>query len=394
MTLWKNIGTIDNPEPIVGGSEFGIDVDINDIGNIVIFGDPSWKSAPSNKPGKIYTFKYGKIGCVVKWFKYGSYIQGDTNNDKFGNSVSISATGGDIVGASLRNGQNGYIKVYRWSGTSWIQKGATIQRNGFFNIAGNSVDISGCGNYVSLCRSNWFSNTGFMEIWKWISPNWIWTGRIAGRAFNSDLGINYVNLSFAGTTVIVGGPKWSSNKGYIGVYDYNGSVWNLRGSYIDGLNNNDRFGWSVAISEDSNRIVVGAYTAGVSNNGNVYVYDWNGSAWLQVGTTIVGLNGDQCGYSVSIANNKNIIGIGFLLYDGPSANTGGTKMYIWDNISWTQYGATLSGGTTNDNFGIRSELAKQNLKLVVSAPGYNANTGKGYIYEYADLYKELNNLKQ
>lgn len=386
MAIWKNNGIISNPNVNPGGNNFGNDVDINDIGNTIIVGDPLWESAPANVPGRIYTFKYVILNKFTqRWIVNPTTIIGDNNGDEFGHSVAISATAGIIVASALNGGSNAYIKAYRWNGTTWVQKGSTIERPiSFFNIAGNSVDCSSCGCYIAFCRSNFFANIGFMEIWKWDGSDWIFTGRIFGRGFFTNLGFNYVNLSFTGTSVVVGGNQWNSNTGYAAVYDYDGTSWTIRGTFIDGAAAGDNFGWATAISEDGDRIVVGAYAAGASNNGSVYIYDWDGSAWTQVGSTITGDAGDQAGYSVSIGDDKNIIGIGFINYDGPATDSGGAKIYILQGGSWSQLGDTLSTGSTGDRFGARFELAKQNFRIVASAQGFNSDEGRAYAYEYVD----------
>ncbi|MEZ4914981.1 MAG: hypothetical protein R2798_13080 [Chitinophagales bacterium] len=57
------------------------------------------------------------------------------------------------------------------------------------------------------------------------------------------------------------------------------------GADIDGEAAGDGSGYSVALSADGNRLAIGA--VGNDDNGTyagqVRVYDWDGSAWVQVG---------------------------------------------------------------------------------------------------------------
>ena len=72
------------------------------------------------------------------------------------------------------------------------------------------------------------------------------------------------------------------------------SSWTQAGADIDGESAGDDSGNSVALSSDGNRVAIGAeYNDGSgSNAGHVRVFDWNGTAWTQVG---VDLDGEGAG---------------------------------------------------------------------------------------------------
>ena len=74
------------------------------------------------------------------------------------------------------------------------------------------------------------------------------------------------------------------------VYDFNGDAWDQVGSDIDGEASFDISGWSVSLSTDGTHLAAGA--PGNDDNdlsaGHVRVYDFNGTAWSQVGTDIDG----------------------------------------------------------------------------------------------------------
>jgi FG-GAP repeat len=57
----------------------------------------------------------------------------------------------------------------------------------------------------------------------------------------------------------------SEDAGYVRIFDWKGNEWKQVGEDIDGEENNDAFGWSVALSsDDGRRVAVGA----VWNDGN------------------------------------------------------------------------------------------------------------------------------
>ena len=65
------------------------------------------------------------------------------------------------------------------------------------------------------------------------------------------------------------------------------SPWTQLGADIDGEAAGDYSGWAVAMSADSTRVAIGAPDIG-AGSGYVRVYDWNGTAWTQLGADIDG----------------------------------------------------------------------------------------------------------
>ena len=61
------------------------------------------------------------------------------------------------------------------------------------------------------------------------------------------------------------------------------------GADIDGEAASDNSGNSVSISSDGSRVAIGAYNndGGATNSGHVRIYDYNGTAWEQVGAEII-----------------------------------------------------------------------------------------------------------
>ena len=75
------------------------------------------------------------------------------------------------------------------------------------------------------------------------------------------------------------------------------------GADIDGEAPNDNSGGSVSINSTGDRLAIGAYfnDGNGASSGHVRIYDWNGTAWTQLGADIDGeATGDKSGYSDSI----------------------------------------------------------------------------------------------
>ncbi|MDP4710010.1 MAG: FG-GAP repeat protein, partial [Saprospiraceae bacterium] len=75
----------------------------------------------------------------------------------------------------------------------------------------------------------------------------------------------------------------------------------------------DNFGVDVSISADGLTLAVGAHENDFAGTdaGQVKVFDWNGSAWIQRGADLVGRSADEnFGYSVSLSSDGQRVAIG------------------------------------------------------------------------------------
>ena len=106
-----------------------------------------------------------------------------------------------------------------------------------------------------------------------------------------------------------------TDSGHVRVYDYNGSAWAQVGDDIDGEAANDQSGYSVSLSSDGTRVAIGALLNDGNGNdsGHVRVYEYSGSAWAQVGDDIDGEAADDLsGFSVSLSSDGTRVAIGAL----------------------------------------------------------------------------------
>ena len=128
-----------------------------------------------------------------------------------------------------------------------------------------------------------------------------------------------VSMCYDGNSMVVGAKfdvSPGSSAGSVEVYEYSSGSWTKMGSTINGEAASDQFGWSVSMNGAGTRIVVGANQndGNGSNSGHVRIYDWNGTAWTQVGADIDGENiNNESGRAVSMNNDGNIIALPGLL---------------------------------------------------------------------------------
>jgi len=91
----------------------------------------------------------------VSWNQRGNDIVGEAQGDASGRSLSLSSDG-DIVaiGAPGNNGVNGgnsgHVRVYQWIASAWVQVGVDIDGETEGDESGSSVSLSGDGSIVAI----------------------------------------------------------------------------------------------------------------------------------------------------------------------------------------------------------------------------------------------------
>ena len=209
----------------------------------------------------------------------GADIDGEASGDVSGRSVSMPDANTIAIGANENdgNGSNaGHVRVYNWSGTAWVQKGDDIDGEAKFDNSGRSV---------SMPDAN---------------------------------------------TIAIGASLNSSYRGHVRVYNWSDSAWVQKGDDIDGEIAGDGSGGSVSMP-DANTIAIGAIFNDDNgmNAGQVRVYNWSGTAWVQKGNDIDGEAKYDCsGESVSMPD-KNTLAIGGTINDGNGKGrwTGHVRVY-------------------------------------------------------------------
>ena len=150
-------------------------------------------------------------------------------------------------------------------------------------------------------------NKGRVRVFKLISGTWTQLGTDLIGAGDGDLFGTTVSLSNTGTALAVGAPIHDSSKGHVRVYQYNGTAWGQLGSDIDGGTAGEKFGTSVSLSSNGTRVAVGApeFTeVGFTNRGRVQIWTYTvGPGWQQTGSNIDGVGGgDKFGSTVSLSD--------------------------------------------------------------------------------------------
>lgn len=232
------------------------------------------------------------------------------------------------------------------------------QGNGYGVSAAMSRDGTTCAYGVAI-------NAGYVDVYT-RSGN---TLTAKGARISAPVtGIYYGTcsaLSNDGTVLIVGAPNYTgatSLQGAVYVYDWNGSAWVMRGSaitYQGTVAASDKFGRTVGIGGVNNeRIIIGA---NASNKGSVM--RWNGSAWVTEATGLTSWS--QWVGGVSLSGNGLVAAFG-------NDSAGAVYVYDWNGSNWVYRGSLTNA---NSRFGSGISLNYDGTVMWVGAQWVTTNFG-------------------
>ncbi|MEZ5247135.1 MAG: fibronectin type III domain-containing protein [Acidimicrobiales bacterium] len=312
------------------------------------------------------------------WSQMGADIDAESVNDESGYSVALSADGSRLaVGARLNNGAAnfaGHVRVFQWTGSAWQQVGADIDGEAQYEQSGYSVALSADGARLAVGAPGGDSNRGLVRVYLWSGTTWTQLGETISGDTVSDTSGWSVALSDDGTRLAVGSPgndDSAPNAGRVSVFTWTGSAWTRMG-FVDGEAPGDFSGRSVALSADGSRLAVGAAKnddAG-ADAGHVRVYSWSGAAWMPLGADIDGQSAnDQSGASVALSADGSRLAVG-----ATGAGPGQVRIFLWTGSTWLQSGANVIGEAADDRSGTSVAMAADGVAFAVGAP---RNDGAG-----------------
>jgi hypothetical protein len=325
----------------------------------------------------------------------GDDIDGEAAEDQSGYSVSLSADGSTVAIGALSNDGNGnnagHVRVYKLSGGVWTQVGSDIDGKAASDQSGISVSLSADGNTVAIGADGNGVTSGRVSVYQFNGSAWTQVGTdINGEAAGDQSGSS-VSLSADGSTVAIGAfdnDGTGISAGHVRIYEFNGSAWTQLGSDIDGEGAGDQSGWSVSLSADGRTVAIGANgnNGAGTTAGHVRVYEFNGSAWTQLGSDIDGeAAGDESGWSVALSADGSTVAIGSRGNIGTNGNAGHVRVYQFSGGVWTQIGSDIDGEAPNDESGYSVSLSADGSIIAIGAIGNDESgddAGHVRVYEF------------
>jgi hypothetical protein len=330
-------------------------VSISGDGSIIVAGS-SYNDPNGTDSGAAYVFE--KSGST--WTQFQKIVASDgAASDHFGASVSVSRDGSTIAVGSPYDDtttDQGAAYIFEKVGGTWTQVQKIVQSDTLANTSfgGTGVELTDDGTTILVGAS--FHDTG---------------GQNTGRAYIFDKAAN-------GT--------WSQTQ-------------ILRASNGGA---SDQFASGIGISGDGTVICCGAYgeDTGATNKGAAYIFVKSAAgAWSQTETQIIqasdGTTSDFFGLGVSVSQNGDRILVGAYMDDTTEGDSG--SMYIFDRTNgvWTQTNHLYPGhATAPGGYGMSSAISDDGKVYMVGSPNDETagGTDNGAVFVYDEkIYIERKN---
>jgi hypothetical protein len=411
-------GSWDTGERLVVGDpessdHFGHSVAMSSDGTKVIVGAHREDTGGSDN-GAVYIFTYDSSSS--SWGT-GSKLQANSVNtgsadNQFGYSVAMNSNGTKIIvgaryedsdaGATVNTnaGNSGAAFIYTYDGSNWGSevrlKASDAQGTDYF---GTSVAMNSDGTTVIVGapdEDTGYATSGAAYIYTYNGSTWSQQQKIQATSTTASGDKRFgqsVDVSGDGKKFIVGAYWEDTSGGDAGsayIYTYDDSSWgNLSSSEAHLANpslaspGSDQFGWSVAMSSDGTKVIVGAKYAmsDPTQSGAAYIYTYSNSSW-GTGVEITASDkaaSDYFGSSVAMNSDGSRVIIGTPRQQAGGSERGAAYFYQFNKITdsgfifdtstqvFTATGTGIVSGST-----VQLEGADGSLYSVVDATPPNA----------------------
>ena len=397
FNITSNESVYQSIQTVTGMKQFeytGSSVAISPTGEFIAVGFKEANSASFDKTGLVRVYQRGDNSTYSPLGQDSMF--GRASGDEFGASVSISNDGMRVaVGArsssSPDKNKNGEVTIFTYSdaSNSWNELGSSIQGNAEKERLGWAVSMSGDGKRVAFGVPRGNGGTGSASVYEYNGLDWILLKEVVGDDINDRFGFSTA-ISNDGNTLVVG--AFSSSKGGISssgsvtIYSLDDSAAGrskvLVGDTLDG-----RFGYSVSVSSDGNRVAVGSSgfsTSSISRSGLCEVYEEQRGEWTKIGSLVGTEMNEEAGTHVAISQNGNIVSC------SKNTSNGGTKPGMVTILREEEEGwnvvdtVTTSLGNSTASFGASVSLSQDGKIILVGAPSYNSSAGFFQLFSLQD----------
>jgi hypothetical protein len=388
---WVQFGS--EIEGINSGDKFGNKVSLSDDGLTFVSGSHN-NDQNGTDAGMARVFHYSD----GDWTQVGSDILGAQANEGLGYSVSLNGDGSILaVGSpnySGAGGVTGCVRIYQNNGGSWTQLGETIIAETEDDLFGNEVSLNADGTIVA-CSAPFFDGTsadmGNVRVFQLTGDEWVQLGDDIvgeGEANYSGYGLS---INADGTIVAIGAPENTdvgNEAGHVRVYQLQSGAWVQMGSDIDAESAGDYLGYQVSLNDEGNILAASAIFDNLNgtHSGSIFVYEFINGDWEQVGNTITGeAEENNFGVSVSLNAAGDIVAGGAPTNSGVAIWAGNTRVFQLQDDEWIQIGDDIDGDAQEDQSGTSVSLSADGAMVAIGAIQHNLGAGQVRVFKNATV---------
>jgi hypothetical protein len=286
-----------------------------------------------------------------------------------------------------------------FEGKEWNQLGDAFEGVDLRDQAGFSVMISTDGRTVAMgarrSSADGMLNRGSVKIYRLEFNRWYLIGELHGNVIRNQFGFSLA-ISENGNRVAigsVGSDTNGKNSGMVEIFEFLYGAWNKIGEF-HGKNAGDIFGTSVSITSDGRLLAIGApyrsASAGRERIGEVYFFEdigFDTPRWVETRQRIAGAAANGFfGWSVSLSSDGTRVAIGAPL-DGNVQDPGFVQMYIFTGMDgqWTKLGNKLENGENGDRFGYSVSMDRTGTQVAIGA--IRGSNEEGYLTGLVKVFR-------
>lgn len=421
-------------DPADGDKNFGYKVSMSDDGRIVAISGMSTSSQTEEHYYRVMVFEE----IYDAWYLKGSKIDDPTRTTFFLDDsrahVSLSGDGMKLAISTVYvkhrlieadSIPQGTVTVYELGhNNDWVVSAVVYSGNAgagatVYNGLEASLDKTGSKIAISM---RYFDDAGgtsdvgavmVCEVGNSPSCQIIATGTVQNDNVGSSVMISR-NAPYCVVFGVVGSDVGASNSGSASIYcdENENDVWSRRGSPLLGEGFKDEFGFSVAITSDSEYVAVGgwqndrggSWSRDDGGHVRVFRFDAISNEYVQIGEDIYGERGsqsgsyyvgDKSGYSLALSDkredDKLLVAIGAPNNDGDGGYYNGhIRLFECDtgasNPVWQQVLDDINGKATRESAGKSLAMSKDGTRIIFGSPDFEGNGG-GYYAGSAMVYE-------
>ncbi len=363
------------------GDQCGFSVDVN--GDAIAVGAPLEDEA-GNEAGAVYLFRLNGTSWLQEQKLMA--IDATSSSDRFGSAVAVH---GNVVIAGAPQDEQaaslaGSAYVFRYDGTLWVQEQELLPWNppvssGFF---GTSVALD--GSVVAIGAP--MTGTGKVYVLRYVNNQWAQEEIVTADdpATGDRFGIS---VAVSNDILLVGANRddddgTESGSAYVFRYQgIDGWVQEQKLTASDGQANAG-FGWAVSLSNSAALIGANKDLAPFGA-GAAYVFRYDGQTGNEeqkLSPPAGSRSDNEFGFSVALEGNTAVVGS--IREDGAEASVGTAYVYYFDGTSWSQEAEVMASngqcGADCDQFGFSVSIQGG---TAVAGANNHAPGGCSYVFE-------------
>lgn len=259
---------------------------------------------------------------------------------------------------------------------SWVEKGSVILREDVYDNLGHAIALNKQGNVLAI-GGEYTSTKERIYIYYWSNGEWVESEIISTNKIGDEKDFS-LSINDAGTVIAVG----HKDSNALQIYRFDGRIWN------DTLLPAAGFVWSLefpsasssaraktALNASGNRVAIGEY-----ENDSVRVFEYSNDVWSQLGATITADANSTGSSKVGTRVALNALGDTLAELNGTNPEHW-ARVFTYDGTNWVQKGSSISGIYAGF-YGASISLSDDGNRLAIGYGAYSSDETLGGVWTY------------